>query len=64
MFAGRFAHRNFIAIFGDRTFPSKGLCNRTREIAIPSVIDVCTGGALQIGHDWTIDFLVQEFDSS
>jgi hypothetical protein len=27
------------------------------------LIDVCIGAALQIGHDWTIDFLVKEFDS-
>ena len=29
------------------------------------LIDVCIGATLQIGHDWTIDFLflVKEFDS-
>jgi hypothetical protein len=27
------------------------------------LIDVYIGATLQIGHDWTIDFLVKEFDS-
>ena len=27
------------------------------------LIDVCNGATLQIGHDWTIDFLVKAFDS-
>ena len=26
-------------------------------------IDVCIGASLQIGHDWTIDFLVKESES-
>ena len=26
------------------------------------LIDVCIGATLRIGHDWTIDFLVKEFD--
>ena len=41
-FAGRFAHRNFTAVFGDRTpFRAKGLCNRTPEIAIlPQFLEI------------------------
>ena len=27
------------------------------------LIDICIGATLQIGHDWTIDFLVKAFDS-
>ena len=27
------------------------------------LIDVCNGATLQIGHEWTIDFLVKAFDS-